>query len=111
MAAVIINEKNFKKEVERCKKPVLLGFGAESEKSFSALLLKQTADAVSDETGGEIKVGVVELNPNNAALIKIAKKFNIHFLPTTILIINNIVADRIIGNMAKEDFIRILESS
>jgi len=101
MSAIIINEKNYKKEIERCKKPVLLSFL--SDTGVSSLLLKQTADEIS----GEIKTGVVELNPTNAGL---AEKYNIRFLPTTVLLKNSVVTDKIVGNMSREDFIKILKT-
>ena len=99
MSAIIINEKNYKKEIERCKKPVLLSFLSNTD--VSSLLLKQTAD----EIGGEIKTGVVF--ETNAGL---AEKYNVRFLPTTVLIKNSVVTDRIVGNMSREDFMKILKT-
>ncbi|MDR2559968.1 MAG: thioredoxin [Oscillospiraceae bacterium] len=106
MKTIIIDAKNHKKEIKRTKKPVLLSFAGTY--GISAFLLKQTADSLSDELQDEIKIGIVEMNSQNAAL---ARKYNVRFLPTTLLIQHGKVTDRIIGNMSKDDLIRVLETS
>ena len=101
MPAILINEKNYKKEVKRCKTPVLLSFSACH--SVSSFLLRQTADALSDELRGRIKVGVV-----GSASTGLIKEFDVRFLPMTVLIRGDTVTDRIIGNPGKAGFIKIL---
>ncbi|MDR2531885.1 MAG: thioredoxin family protein [Oscillospiraceae bacterium] len=105
MSATVITRKNFKKEVKRCKTPVLLSFG--NNCGVSSLLLKEAADNLNAELQGKIKIGVIECNPANSEL---AKEYNIRFLPSSILIRNGTVTDRIIGNMRKDDFLKILKT-
>jgi len=87
MPAIIITAKNYKREIKRCKTPVLLSFCNVS--SF----LRLTTDMLHDEMRGKIKVGVVD-----ADNITLMDEYNVRFLPTTLLIKNNIVTDRIIGD-------------
>jgi len=101
MAALIINEKNHKKEIENHKNPVLLSFGGDGLATF---LLRQTADVLSEELRDEIKVGI-------SSSSKLARKYSVRFLPTTVLIQHGKVTDRIVGNMSREDLIKVLESS
>jgi thioredoxin-like negative regulator of GroEL len=102
----LINAKNHRKEVARHRKPVLLSFA--SAYGIPAFLLKQTADSLSEELQGEIKIGVVEMCSENA---KLAKKYNVKILPTTLLIQHGKVTDRIIGNISREDLINLLGTS
>jgi len=100
MPAILINKKNYKKEIKRCKTPVLLSFPTHG---VSSLLLKQTADTLSDEYKGKIKVGVTD--SGNSELVK---KYNINFMPMTVLIKDNTVTDRIIGTADIDSFRKIL---
>jgi thioredoxin-like negative regulator of GroEL len=99
----IINAKNYRKEIKRHKKPVLLSFAGTY--GISAFLLRQTIDSLGEELQGEIKVGVVETNA------KLAKKYNVKLLPTTLLIQHGKVTDRIIGNISKEALLNVLQTS
>ncbi|MCL2637230.1 MAG: thioredoxin [Oscillospiraceae bacterium] len=104
----MINAKNHTKEIKRHKKPVLLSFSGTY--GISSFLLKQTADSLCKELQGEIKVGFVVMNPENPDSVKLAKKYNIRFLPTTLLIQHGVVTDRIVGNMSREDILNVLQT-
>jgi thioredoxin-like negative regulator of GroEL len=102
----IINAKNHRKEVTHHKKPVLLSFTGDYGKGgISAFLLGQTINALGEELHGEIKVGVVR--PDS----KLMRKYNIRFLPTTLLIQHGKVTDRIIGNISREALLNVLQTS
>ena len=82
---VMINKRNYKKEIRRCKTPVLLCFsGGLNVMSF-----------LSDELEAKIKVGVVD-SAQNAELVK---AYEIVVFPTAVLIKNNAVTDKIVGNL------------
>jgi len=102
MAAIIINNNNFKKEIKYCKTPVLLSFGFNS--GLPSILLKRTADALSDEFKGKIKVGFVDSINADAV-----KEFNIRFFPVSVVIKDGIVTDKIVGSMCKSDMLKILQ--
>ena len=103
-SAIIITDKNFKKEVQRCKTPVLLSFTAGG--GVSSFLLRQNIDGLSGELDGKIKIGVVSTtNADN-----ITYKFNIKLFPTTVIIKNGTVTDRIVGNMNKNGLLNVLFS-
>ena len=104
MPAVVINQKNYKKEIKRCKIPVLLSFW--TKRGFSSLLMLKTADDLSTELSGRIKVGVV--SDMNCALVS---KYNIRVFPAVLLIKNGAVTQRIVGNLSKESFLKILSES
>jgi thioredoxin-like negative regulator of GroEL len=104
MAALIINEKNHRKEIENCKNPVLLSFGSDGLASF---LLRQAFNALSEELQGEIKVAVASANKK----CKLAKKYNVRLLPTTVLIQHGKVTDTIVGNMSREGLLNVLQTS
>jgi thioredoxin-like negative regulator of GroEL len=106
MKTIIITAKNHKKEIARNSKPVLLSFVNTLE--LSGFMLKRTVDNLSEEFGSEIKVGIVEMDYGNT---KLAEKYNICFLPTTVLIQHGEVTDKILGNIRKEDFLKVLESN
>ncbi|MCL2077910.1 MAG: thioredoxin [Oscillospiraceae bacterium] len=113
MPAFAVTEKNFKKEIKRCKTPVLLSFWADC--GVSSVLMRQTADSLSDELNGKIKVGVIELQSESEKpkthKHKLAQKYNVRFLPATLLINNGKVCERIIGNPGKDGFLKILNIS
>lgn len=92
MPAININRKNHKKEITRCKKPVLLSF---SGRGLASLLVWEKADDLSRRFGGKIKVGVVDSTQN----AELAKIYKIAVFPTTLLIKNNAVTDSIAGNL------------
>lgn len=103
MPAAVITSKNYKKEIKRCKLPVLLSFRA--EKGVSSFLLSKTIEELSEELNGKIKVGVVNSEPDNSELIK---AYNINVFPITVLIKNGVVTERIVGILDKKSFLKVL---
>jgi len=101
MKTTVITAKNYKKEIGNYKNPVLLSFGGDG---LTAFLLQQTVDSLSEELCGEIKVCVTSSS-------QLAKKYNIRFLPTTVLIQHGEVTDKILGNISRENFLKVLESN
>lgn len=89
-----ITRRNFNKEIKRCKTPVLLCFWADS--GVSSFLFQETVNSL----GNKIKICEGEKY--------LIKKYNVKFLPTALLIQNNTVKDRIIGNVGKENLMKIL---
>jgi hypothetical protein len=101
MPAITITSKNRKKEISRCKTPVLLSFFRHNSDGVSSFLLKNTADILSEELKGKVKVGI-------AGDTGLMEEYDVRFLPMTVLIENNTVTDRIIGNPRREDFLKFL---
>ena len=89
-----ITRRNLKKEIKRRKTPALLCFWADS--GVSSFLYQETIKSLNNRI--EIYTGDKKLQ----------KKYNIKFLPTALVIKNNEVTDRIIGNVGKENFLQII---
>ena len=89
-----INFLKFKKEIKRSEKPVLLCFWADD--GVSSFMFRETVNSLNDR---------IKIFTGNK---KLRKKYKINFLPTSLVIKNNQVTDRIIGNVGKENFEKIL---
>lgn len=101
MAAIIINRKNYKKEIENCKTPVLLSFGLNN--GVPSQLLRQTADELSDALSGRVKVGFVDSMDSG-----VTERHDIHFFPVSIMIRDGVITDKIIGSLSKDNFMKAL---
>ncbi|MCL2109687.1 MAG: thioredoxin family protein [Oscillospiraceae bacterium] len=94
-----ITRKNFRKEIKCSKIPVLLCFWASF--GITSVLMQHTLEELSAELHGKVKIAF-------AASEYLSKKYDIIFSPTVLLIENNTVTDRIVGNPGREKLKQII---
>ncbi len=102
-----LNEKNFKKEVEESKIPVIIDFYADW--CGPCQMMKPVFEKVSESYEGKLKFAKVNTEDNS----ELASKFDVQGIPCLIVTKKGKEIDRIVGNMPeialKREIDRILE--
>ena len=101
--AVYVEQDNWSREVMDSETPVLLDFGAEwcgPCRSLSPIM-----DELAQELAGKIKVAKVDVDehPN------IMRDFEVHSIPTLMVVVDGREEERLVGFTNKEDLLRRLK--
>lgn len=95
MSEVILNEKNFEKEVLKSNLPVMVDFWAEW--CGPCKVLSPIVEKLADEYSGKVKVGKVNVDENNS----LAMQYNVMSIPTLKFFKGGKVAGELIGAAPK----------
>jgi len=97
-----ITDRNFKKEVLRSDKPVLIDFWAEW--CAPCKMVGPVVKDIAREYGDQIKVGKLDVDANQ----KTASKYKVMSIPTLILFENGKIKDKVVGYMPKNSLVKKL---
>src|SRR6056297_2830816 len=97
-----ITDRNFKKEVIRSDKPVLIDFWAEW--CAPCKMVGAVVKDIDREYGDQIKVGKLDVDANQ----KTASKYKVMSIPTLILFENGKIKDKVVGYMPKNSLVKKL---
>jgi len=104
MAELIFTDQNFKKEVLKSSKPVLVDFWAEW--CVPCQMMSPIIKEIADEFGDKVKVGKINIDENPF----IAAVFSIDAIPTLILFKDGKVVQRISALQPKEVIEEMIQS-
>ena len=91
-----LTDENFTKEVLDSKLPVLVDFWAPW--CGPCRMMAPIIEELASELDGKMKVGKMNVDENGTT----ASQFNIMSIPTLLVFKNGVVAEQLVGGMAKE---------
>lgn len=104
MSEINLTNKNFKEEVFKSEKPVLVDFFATW--CGPCQMLAPIITEIAEENGDKIKVAKVNVDEQQ----ELAIKYDVSSIPTLIVFKNGDIANKIVGFHSKEEIINILMS-
>ncbi len=104
MSEIVLNEKNFEKEVLKSEVPVLVDFWAPW--CGPCQMMGPIVEEIAKEMEGK-PVKVAKLNVDEVAAL--AEKYNVMSIPTFKIFKNGEIVDEFIGAQSKEEIIKKIE--
>jgi thioredoxin 1 len=102
--ALELTDSNFDEIVLKADKPVMVDFWAEW--CGPCRMISPIIEELGNEYAGKVIIGKVDVDNNNA----IATRFGIRNIPTVLFFKNGQVVDKQVGAVAKNIFVKKLES-
>jgi thioredoxin 1 len=96
---IVVNQDNWKTEVEESTVPVLVDFWAEWCGPCRAII--PTLDQLADEYDGKLKIAKVNVDESR----ELAQKFGVRSIPFLLILKNGQVVENMVGALGKAEFV------